>query len=173
MANVSVSEVRAEVGQDRAVLVDVRESDEVAAAAIPGALHIPLGELSRRCGEIPKGKQVYFICRSGTRSGLACEQAAAQWPTAASVQGGIVAWEKEGGAVEVRSRVIPLMRQVQIAAGSLILLGFFVGPVWFLIPLVGAGLIFAGVSGFCGMAKLLQFMPWNRHAKTGGAACPN
>lgn len=172
MALVSVSEARAEVGRGRAVLVDVREDDEVAAAAIPGALHIPLGELSRRSGEIPKDKQVYFICRSGNRSGLACEQASMLLPTAASVEGGIRAWEKEGGAVEVRSRVIPLMRQVQIAAGSLVLLGFFVKPAWFLVPVVGAGLIFAGLSGFCGMAKFLQLMPWNR-VKAGGVSCPN
>ena len=59
------------------------------------------------------------------------------------------------------------MRQVQIAAGSLVLLGLIlsqtVAPAWILLCwFVGAGLTFAGLSGFCGMARLLALMPWNR-----------
>ena len=59
------------------------------------------------------------------------------------------------------------MRQVQIAAGSLVLLGLglcsWVAPAWILLSwFVGAGLVFAGISGFCGMARLLALMPWNR-----------
>jgi rhodanese-related sulfurtransferase len=61
------------------------------------------------------------------------------------------------------------MRQVQIAAGSLVLLGVILshtvasGWIW-LSGFVGAGLIFAGVSGFCGLARLLAALPWNRAA---------
>lgn len=59
------------------------------------------------------------------------------------------------------------MRQVQIAAGSLVLLGVILGygvstGFFLLSAFVGAGLLFAGVSGFCGMARLLMKMPWNR-----------
>ncbi|MBM5801390.1 MAG: DUF2892 domain-containing protein [Cyanobacteria bacterium K_DeepCast_35m_m2_023] len=59
------------------------------------------------------------------------------------------------------------MRQVQIAAGSLVLLGVILSqvaaPGWiWLSAVVGAGLVFAGISGFCGMARLLAAMPWNR-----------
>ena len=62
---------------------------------------------------------------------------------------------------------LPLMRQVQIAAGSLVLLGLglgsWVAPAWILLSwFVGAGQVFAGISGFCGMARLLALMPWNR-----------
>ena len=61
------------------------------------------------------------------------------------------------------------MRQVQIAAGTLVLLGVILGylinPAWYgLAGLVGAGLMFAGISGFCGMARLLFLAPWNRTA---------
>lgn len=61
----------------------------------------------------------------------------------------------------------PLMRQVQIAAGALVLLGVIlsqtIAPAWIaLSAFVGAGLVFAGLSGFCGMARLLPLMPWNR-----------
>ncbi len=59
------------------------------------------------------------------------------------------------------------MQQVQIVAGSLVLLGVVLGyllnPAFFLLSgFVGAGLLFAGLSGWCGMALLLAKMPWNR-----------
>lgn len=61
------------------------------------------------------------------------------------------------------------MRQVQIAAGGLILigvvLGYAVNSSFFLLSgFVGVGLMFAGISGFCGMARLLDKMPWNQRA---------
>jgi hypothetical protein len=62
---------------------------------------------------------------------------------------------------------LELQRQVQIGAGSLALvgtlLGFLVSPWFFVVPaFVGAGLITAGVTGFCGMGLLLMRAPWNR-----------
>jgi len=59
------------------------------------------------------------------------------------------------------------MRQVQIAAGLLavlgVILGFLVSPLFFLLSgFIGAGLIFAGVTGFCGMARVLATAPWNQ-----------
>ena len=87
------------------------------------------------------------------------------------LEGGIDAWKKAGLPVALdRSQPIDIMRQVQIVAGSLVLigavLGFFVAPGFYaLSAFVGAGLLFAGISGFCGMAKLLGLMPWNRQAR--------
>ncbi len=68
-----------------------------------------------------------------------------------------------------RSAPLELMRQVQIAAGSLVMagviLGFAVAPAFFgLSAAIGAGMAFAGISGWCGMARLLAAMPWNRRA---------
>lgn len=65
---------------------------------------------------------------------------------------------------------LELMRQVQMAAGGLILtgaaLGTFVHPSFYgLCAFVGAGLFLAGATGFCGMARLLAVMPWNRAMK--------
>ena len=54
-------------------LVDVREDDEVAEGIIPGAIHIPLGEVVERVGELDKSKSYIIICRSGGRSGRATE----------------------------------------------------------------------------------------------------
>lgn len=84
------------------------------------------------------------------------------------LDGGLNAWEKAGLPVETNADApLEIMRQVQIAAGSLVLigvlLGFLVAPAWFgLSAFVGAGLTYAGVTGFCGMARLLMLMPWNR-----------
>ncbi|RZJ93902.1 MAG: DUF2892 domain-containing protein, partial [Brevundimonas sp.] len=66
-----------------------------------------------------------------------------------------------------RKAPLELMRQVQIAAGSLVLLGtvlaWLVHPAFIALSgFVGAGLVFAGASGFCGMARVLAVMPWNR-----------
>lgn len=85
-----------------------------------------------------------------------------------SLAGGMNAWRGAGGAiVGVTRSVLPLDRQVMLAAGSLALSGFILGV--FVHPgfhalsgFVGAGLAFAGLSGFCGMARLLALAPWNR-----------
>jgi rhodanese-related sulfurtransferase len=84
--------------------------------------------------------------------------------------GGLNAWHAAGLPVTVdRSQPIEIMRQVQIAAGSLVLLGItlgmFVAPYGYgIVGFVGAGLVFAGATGSCMMAKLLALMPWNRRA---------
>jgi rhodanese-related sulfurtransferase len=89
------------------------------------------------------------------------------------VQGGISAWGNAGLPVEkVRGAPLEMQRQVMIAAGMLVLVGtllsIFAAPMWIgLAIFVGAGLTFAGITGFCGMAHLLALMPWNRRAANG------
>ena len=86
------------------------------------------------------------------------------------LDGGLDAWAKAGLPVEQnRKAPLEINRQVQITAGLLILtgvvLGFAVAPAWSgLSAFVGAGLTFAGLSGRCGMARLLMLAPWNRRA---------
>ncbi|MGZ5850661.1 MAG: YgaP family membrane protein [Methyloceanibacter sp.] len=68
-----------------------------------------------------------------------------------------------------KSRPIEINRQVMITAGSLVLigvlLGVFVRPEFYALSgFIRAGLVFASVSGFCGMAKVLVLMPWNRQS---------
>lgn len=84
------------------------------------------------------------------------------------VEGGLDAWRKAGlPVVSDRRQPLELQRQVQIGAGTLAfvgtLLGLFVSSWFFAVPaFVGAGLITAGVTGFCGMARILMRAPWNR-----------
>lgn len=78
------------------LLVDVREPYEFDAGHLPGARHIPLGELPRRLGEIPKDSAPVFICRSGARSLAACSLALAAGIAApANLEGGLHAWARE------------------------------------------------------------------------------
>lgn len=71
---ITAAEVRERLERGEALnLVDVREPEEVALGIIPGALHIPLGELPERHGEIPRTSEIIIVCRSGQRSGRACE----------------------------------------------------------------------------------------------------
>ena len=86
------------------------------------------------------------------------------------VEGGTLAWiDARLPVTRGQSKVISLERQVRIAAGSLVCIGVLLG--WFvhrgffgLSAFVGAGLVFAGVTDFCGMGLLLLKLPWNRKA---------
>lgn len=84
------------------------------------------------------------------------------------IEGGLMACKACGVHTELSPQsVISLERQVRIAAGGLVLLGFilgiFVNPLFhFLSWFVGVGLIFAGVTDKCTMALLLSYAPWNR-----------
>lgn len=93
---VSVEQAHAKLQDDTAVMVDVREPDEIAERAVPGAINIPLGELEARANEVPKGKPVLVFCRSGNRSQEGAAILAAKGYDASTVEGGIVAWDAAG-----------------------------------------------------------------------------
>lgn len=162
----SPSQARATV-QAGARLVDIRSADEHARERIPGAINVPLD----RIASLPcDGTPVVFHCRSGMRT----QAAAADLARAAGdapvfiLEGGLDAWRREGHpTLADTSQPLEIMRQVQIAAGVLVLAGvmlnLFVAPAFLaLTAFVGAGLAFAGATGWCGMAHLLRRMPWNR-----------
>jgi hypothetical protein len=91
--------------------------------------------------------------------------------------GGITRWKEEGHPVErFRTSRLPILRQTHMGAGIIVLAGvilsLLVHPFWIaLSAFAGAGLTVAGLTGFCGMANLLQWMPWNRTGNTATAAC--
>jgi rhodanese-related sulfurtransferase len=153
-----------------ATLVDVREADERARAHVPGSAHLPLSRIEEAELAARAGQPVLFHCASGQRTANAADRLAAKAGECEAflVAGGLPALRAAGVAVaENRAAPLPLMRQVQIAAGAFVLggavLGATVHPGFHAISaFVGAGLVFAGVSGTCGLAALLQRMPWNR-----------
>jgi rhodanese-related sulfurtransferase len=158
-----------------AVLIDVREHDEHAREHITAAILVPLSSLDADAITTAKGdaSRIVLHCNSGTRSmEAAARLAEAGHDKIYSLEGGIEAWRARGLPTKVnRKAPLPIMRQVQIAAGSLVLIGTLLGVFasqWWLIlsGFVGAGLVFAGVSGFCGMANMLAIMPWNRSNAT-------
>lgn len=148
-------------------LIDIRGADEHARERIPGALNVPLDQI----GDLPSDEQpIIFHCKSGMRTSAnaATLAAASNGSQAHILLGGIDAWRNAGHAtIADQSQPIEIMRQVQITAGALVLvgvlLGLFVAPGFFgLSAFIGAGLMFAGITGWCGMANLLRIMPWNR-----------
>ncbi|WP_243356461.1 rhodanese-like domain-containing protein [Bacillus litorisediminis] len=74
-------------------IIDVREVDEVAAGKIPGAIHIPLGLLEFRMHELDKSKEYIMVCRSGGRSGRACQLLESNGFQVINMTGGMLDWE--------------------------------------------------------------------------------
>lgn len=155
---------------DATVLIDVREDFEHAEERIAGAVNCPLSKFDAGAiRERFKDSRVVFHCRSGKRSTEAALRFQRGSEAVFHLAGGIEQWKSSDRAViQPASRtVLPIMRQVQIIAGGLVTLGVVLGvtvaPAFLgLAGFVGIGLMLAGISGWCGMAKLLAAMPWNR-----------
>lgn len=159
-------------GGEAVELIDVRPRQMFERLRAEFARSVPLEGLDPNvcvaARELPADAALYVICQSGLRSTEACERfLAAGFENVVNVEGGTRAWSKAKLPVVRGARVVTIMEQVQITAGSLILIGIglslavhpgFLG----LSAFVGAGLVFAGVSGTCAMGMLLSAMPWNR-----------
>ena len=153
------------------VVVDVREDFEYAEERIDGAELMPLSKFDPAAlrAKHPDARLV-FQCRSGRRSADAATRYANEGERVFHLAGGIEAWKSSGRATVKPAGAprLPVMRQVQITAGSLVVLGvvltLMTQNLWFMAisAFVGCGLMFAGATGWCGMAKLLGRMPWNR-----------
>lgn len=74
-------------------IIDVRETDEVAAGKIPGAQNIPLGLIEARMHELDKSKEYIMVCRSGGRSGRAAQFLEGRGFKVINMTGGMLAWE--------------------------------------------------------------------------------
>lgn len=151
-----------------ATLVDIRDADEHARAHVPGSTSVPVAQLDRLAA---LGRPIIFHCRSGARTRAhVARLSAAAGPECYILDGGLDAWRRAGLPVTLDPRQpLEIMRQVQLIAGGLVLLGVALGllvaPAFFaLSAFVGAGLMMAGATGWCGMATLLRRLPWNRPA---------
>lgn len=79
-----------------ATLLDVREAEEWAAGHAPGALHIPMGEVSGRLAELPGDGDLYVVCRSGVRSAHVTAHLNSVGWKAMNVEGGMQSWQALG-----------------------------------------------------------------------------
>jgi len=152
-------------------LLDVRTPPEYASAHVPSATLIPLDQLRVEVvlAKHEPGTPIYVLCQAGARASKAIEQfELAGCDDCVLVEGGTQAWIDAGLPIHRGvSKVLPLMRQVQIVVGTLSASGAILALAsnrWFaVVPLfIGCGLLFAGITGTCGMALLLARMPWNR-----------
>jgi hypothetical protein len=127
-----------------------------------------MDQIESRLADLRSEKPVILVCQAGQRAAL-CRH----WLTAGGVASGIMtggmnAWTSAGFPV-VRSTPVrwAIERQVRLVAGLMVMMGVvlaaFIDPLWIWFSgFIGAGLVFAAVSGVCGMASVMAAMPWNQ-----------
>jgi rhodanese-related sulfurtransferase len=174
LVEIEPHELKSWLDAERAILVDVREPDEHAAVRIPGAHLVPLSKFDP--SKVPAGTKIVLHCRSGVRSAQAARIMRDAGHEVTTLRGGLKAWKSAGLELQ-RSKGVPIsiMRQVQITVGAMVLISFLLGMLvhpWLhgIGAFMGAGLLFAGLSGTCALAGLLAIMPWNK-TKGGCESC--
>ncbi|MGO9293387.1 MAG: rhodanese-like domain-containing protein [Streptosporangiaceae bacterium] len=90
-------------------LLDVREAAEWVAGHVPGALHMPMGQVGARAGEIPQDQTVFVICRSGARSGRVAQALTGAGWQAVNVAGGMQDWAAAGRPMVAESGADPFV----------------------------------------------------------------
>ena len=178
---VSASDVYKIISKGEEVkLLDVRSPLEFSEAHIKDAVNIPLNMLGAKLQELSASGGSYIVlCRTGSRSPMAADMMMQSGIHQVRVMdGGMVAWQKEGFPVIKGEGGVSLERQVRVIAGSLVLFGTLMAFVdWrfiFISIFISCGLIYAGLSDNCLMAMLLMKLPYNKKlysAKLGGGTC--
>lgn len=171
LRSVSAQQLATLTASGKLSILDVRTPGEFASLRIAGSINLPFERLdppallTRFATDAP----LYCICQTGTRSQLAADRLrAAGFTNVVHVDGGTNAWTSAKLPLEQGERsVISLERQVRIAAGLLIVIGVIIGaaihPAGYLLSaLIGAGLVFAGITNSCGMSMVLARLPWNQ-----------
>ncbi len=174
---ISLEELQAlQANEYETALFDVRTPAEFKAGHAPGAKLLPLDEISpetiaehTQFVGTESANRCYVICHSGSRAEQAIQRLA-QFGirNVAMVAGGMEEWEKSGLPMQRCGNAISLERQVQIVIGSLLVVkvvfGFTIHELFFAATaLIGAGLVVAGTTRWCGMAHVIAQLPWNRN----------
>jgi rhodanese-related sulfurtransferase len=171
-----------QLAQSRALdLLDVRSPGEFATAHVPSALPVPLDTLDPVAflkARVDQSKPIYVLCQTGGRARKAIEKfERAGFDGCVLVEGGTEAWMNAGlPVIRGDRKTLPLMRQVQITIGLISATGaalaLAIHPLFAILPLLtGCGLLFAGLTGTCGLALLLAKMPWNNAAPCDSRSC--
>lgn len=166
---INVKEIKNKLDNgEQLMLIDVRSRPEYHSERVdtPCLCNQPLDKIEALSAD--KSATLYLLCQTGHRSQQAQERLLdAGYHKVISITGGLDAWKREQYPITKTPGSFPIIRQVQIAAGALVLAGsvaaITVNPTWMWLPaFVGAGIVMAGITGYCGMALMLARMPWNK-----------
>lgn len=164
---ISPEQLKAKLDQGEVKILDVRTPSEFKHMHIEGSELMPLDKLNAESLKTD-GVERVIVCQSGGRAAKAQQQLQfAGCKLFPVLDGGVSAWLQAGFPVVQGKATISLERQVRIAAGMIVLtgviLGTWVDPLFYALSgFVGAGLVFAGITDWCGMGLLLAKAPWNQ-----------
>ena len=173
MKSITASELKNLINSGKHIdLIDVRTPIEFRAMHVTVARNVPLDRLDPNALRTAGGESndpLYIVCRSGGRSRQACEKLLAAGVTnVVNVDGGTMACASAGAPVNRGKSAIPLNCQVQIITGVTVVAGTIAALAtanlyWLSLPVVmGAGLVFSGLTNTCAMGTMLARMPWNQ-----------
>ena len=180
LPNIDAVTAKTWLDQGRARLFDIREADEFRRERIETASLMPPAKAGENAqaelDAAPEDREeiAIFYCNSGQRTGAAASEIlACGYREVYALKGGLAGWKAAGFETKLNPKApISLQRQVQIAAGGMIVAGLLLA--WLLSPwfallsgFVGMGLVFAGVTNTCALARLLGLLPYNRRQTSG------
>ncbi|QED23351.1 rhodanese-like domain-containing protein [Candidatus Deianiraea vastatrix] len=166
MKQIQSHELNDLIKNNEVVIVDVREPFEHKSCHIKDSILIPSSCFDE--AKIPNisDKKIVIHCKSGRRASLIIDKMKNK--NCFNLEGGIDAWIAQGFDVEKSSKkCLPLDRQVQLTIGIILIASFFLTyfiniNFVFIALLIGCGLSFAGLTGYCGLAMVLAKAPWNK-----------
>ena len=149
-------------------IIDIRSADEYARVHITGAENVTADHINDKLCYTNEDILV-FSCMSGMRTqNCSTNLKKLHAKEVLILDGGLNAWKKVGLHTNKNDKApLPIMRQVQMIVGFMVVVGVILGltinPLFSLISgFFGAGLLFAGITGFCGLAKVLLLLPYNK-----------
>lgn len=156
------------ISDNRGSFIDIRTVGETLEEHIADSVYVPFDLIgAKRLSHVGVTDKIpVLVCRSGSRAMQAAYSLEQEMSEVAVLDGGLVQWKKDGYPTVSGKKQIPLERQVLVAAGSLILLfsilGLTLSPLFLILTaLMSSGMVFAGITGACGMARILLMLPWN------------
>lgn len=166
---INPTELKNIIDDPNTIIIDVRETDEYNRERIHSAECMPLSSFDISKFNDIADKKIIIHCQSGNRT-RNYQTVFENLPNKEVyiLEGGITAWKNSGGKTITNTKApLPIMRQVQIIVGFMVVLGVILGatvsPWWTLLSaFFGAGLLFAGLTGTCGLASALALLPYNK-----------
>ncbi|MBV6626927.1 MAG: rhodanese-like domain-containing protein [Rivularia sp. (in: Bacteria)] len=169
LQEVDAAKLKQWMEEDKALLIDVREKNEFATEHIPGAKLMPLSHFHPERISNEARRKVVLQCQSGNCSAKVTDKMfLAGLRDITYLKGGLAAWKSAGYPTELNTEeATNIFRQAQIFAGCLVILGIILGAFispWFLIisGLVGAQLVFAGITDTIALTLLLAKLSYNQ-----------